>query len=126
MSKDDRHPTDQQGGAEQVSEIDQALADASVQLPWRKDVAFLIQMPGIGLVHAMTILSAIGTIERFDSPRQLVGYAGLGARVHSSGKKTRTGRIAKLSCLRELRADPAACSDFIMRFGDEIHEEPRV
>lgn len=55
----------------------------------------LIQVPGIGLVGAMTILSAIGPIERFPSERHLVGYAGLGARVHSSGQRHTTGRITK-------------------------------
>jgi transposase len=43
----------------------------------------------------MTILSAIGDISRFPSPKKLVGYAGLGASVHDSGKTHRTGRITK-------------------------------
>ncbi len=55
----------------------------------------LIQVPGIGLVGAMTILSAIGPIERFPSDRHLVGYSGLGARVHASGQRYTTGRITK-------------------------------
>ncbi len=55
----------------------------------------LIQVAGIGLVGAMTILSAIGPIERFPSERHLVGYSGLGARVHASGQRYTTGRITK-------------------------------
>ena len=47
---------------------------------------YLIQLPGIGVVCAMTILSAIGPIDRFPDERHLVGYAGLGAKVHISGK----------------------------------------
>ena len=55
----------------------------------------LVQLPGISLINALTILGAIGDIARFPSPRQLVGYAGLGARVHDSGQTSRRGRITK-------------------------------
>jgi len=65
-------------------------------------VPLLVQLPGIGIIGAMTILGAIGTIERFPSPGKLVGYAGLGARVHSSGQSHYTGRITK-SGRRDLR-----------------------
>jgi Transposase IS116/IS110/IS902 family len=43
----------------------------------------------------MIVLSAIGDIARFGAAPQLVGYAGLGAGVHASGKTHRTGRITK-------------------------------
>jgi hypothetical protein len=55
----------------------------------------LLQLPGIGIISAMTLLAAIGDILRFDSAKQLVGYAGLGAGVHSSGQTHHTGRITK-------------------------------
>ena len=35
----------------------------------------------------MQLLAAIGDINRFATPHQLVGYAGLGAGVHSSGQE---------------------------------------
>ena len=66
-------------------------------------VLFLIQSMGIGLLTAMTLLAAIGDIARFPSPKRLVGYAGLGASVHDSGKTTRYGRITKEG-RRDLRA----------------------
>jgi transposase len=56
---------------------------------------FLLQLPGVGLVTALTILAALGPIERFASSKALVGYAGLGARVHDSGQKRTSGRITK-------------------------------
>jgi transposase len=55
----------------------------------------LIQICGIGFITAITILAAIGEIQRFPTPEQLVGYAGLGARVHDSGMSRTTGRITK-------------------------------
>lgn len=55
----------------------------------------LLQMSGIGLINAITILAAIGDITRFPDARKLVGYAGLGASVHDSGQTRRTGGITK-------------------------------
>ena len=49
-------------------------------------VPLLVQLPGIGIIGAMTILGAVGTIGRFPSAKKLVGYAGLGATVHDSGQ----------------------------------------
>lgn len=51
----------------------------------------------------MTILSAVGEIERFASAKKLVGYAGLGSRVHASGKTYHTESITKQG-RKELRA----------------------
>jgi transposase len=58
-------------------------------------VPLLVQLPGIGLMTAVTLLAAIGDIRRFPADKKLVGYAGLGARVHDSGQTTRTGRVTK-------------------------------
>jgi transposase len=66
-------------------------------------LVYLLQLTGISLITAMTLLAGIGPIERFPSEKQLVGYAGLGARVHDSGQTIRTGRITK-SGRRDIRA----------------------
>jgi transposase len=58
-------------------------------------IPLLIQLPGIGMLSAITLLAAIGDIKRFDSPKRLVGYSGLGASVHASGQMYKTGRITK-------------------------------
>lgn len=73
----------------------QAAADERVPL--------LIQLPGIALIAAMTLLAAIGNIGRFPTAKKLVGYAGLGAAVHDSGQSRRTGKITKTG-RRDLRA----------------------
>lgn len=65
-------------------------------------VPLLIQITGIGFLTAITILAAIGQIQRFPSAKQLVGYAGLGSRVHDSGMAYSTGRITKAG-RRDLR-----------------------
>jgi transposase len=66
-------------------------------------VPLLVQLPGISIIAAMTLLAAIGEIARFPCANKLVGYAGLGACVHDSGQRTRRGRITKAG-RRELRA----------------------
>jgi transposase len=58
-------------------------------------VVRLLHLPGVGLITAMTLLAAIGDISRFAQAKKLVGYAGLGARVHDSGQTHRTGGITK-------------------------------
>jgi len=66
-------------------------------------VPLLIQLPGFSLIAAMVVLAAIGPIERFANAPKLVGYAGLGARVHESGMTHHRGRITKAG-RRDLRA----------------------
>ena len=61
-----------------------------------------IQLPGIAMLTALTILAAIGPIERFEDASHLVGYAGLGASVHDSGQMHATGHITKAG-RRDLR-----------------------
>jgi transposase len=68
-----------------------------------EQVTRLIHLPGFGVVTAVTVMAAIGDISRFEDARHLVGYAGLGARVHDSGMTTRTGRITKAG-RKDLRA----------------------
>ena len=67
-----------------------------------EQVTRLMHLPGFGVVTAVTIWAAIGDIYRFVDPQHLVGYAGLGSRVHDSGLSTRTGRITKAG-RRDLR-----------------------
>lgn len=98
-----------------IDEVEAEIARLSIQAPWHDQLAFLVQMPGIGLLSGMTILSAIGDITRFPSPRQLVGYSGLGASVHASGNTYRTGRITKQG-RRELRTVLVECAWSAVRY----------
>lgn len=88
--------------AKHIATVEAELHRLSTTALWANQVPYLIQLPGIGLISAMIVLSAIGEVTRFGAAQQLVGYAGLGAGVHSSGKTHRTGRITKEG-RRELR-----------------------
>lgn len=80
------------------------LEDAILMIAAHDDrVPLLVQLPGIGLITAVTLLAAIGDDSRFPSPKHLVGYAGMGTRVHDSGQTHHSGRITKAG-RRDIRA----------------------
>jgi transposase len=85
-----------------IQQTENELARLSASEAWIDQVTYLIQLPGVGMRSAMILLSAIGDIHRFAKAKQLVGYSGLGARIHSSGQTHRTGGITK-SGRREIR-----------------------
>ena len=82
--------------------VDEELERQSMSATWGKPDLQIMQLPGVGYIVAMTVLSAIGDISRFESAKQLVGYAGLGAGVHDSGKTHKDKKITKKG-RRELR-----------------------
>lgn len=84
------------------AELDNELGKMSVGETWGEQATRILQLPGLGVVVTMTVLSAIGDIQRFEGPKQLVGYAGLGAGVHDSGKEHKDKGITK-SGRKELR-----------------------
>jgi transposase len=83
-------------------QLDAQIASLSDSPQWRDLMTFTLQIPGFGVTLGLTILAAIGDISRFESPKRLVGYSGLGASVHASGQTFRQGRITK-SGRRDLR-----------------------
>lgn len=78
-----------------IEEAEAELVRLSMVEPWASQVPFLVQLPGIAVLSAMTLLSAIGDISRFPCAKKLVGYSGLGASVHDSGQTHRNGKITK-------------------------------
>ena len=83
----------------QIARITTCLAEIAGQ---DERLPILAQIAGIGMINGMTVLAAIGVIDRFPDDDHLVGYAGLGARVHDSGLSHKGGRITK-SGRRDLR-----------------------
>jgi transposase len=83
----------------QVEQVETYLKQESAQ---DKRMPLLIQLPGVAMLTAITILAAIGDITRFPTAKKLVGYAGLGTRVHDSGMTHTSGRITKTG-RRDLR-----------------------
>jgi transposase len=86
----------------QKAAVDEELQRQSTSSMWGKQALQIMQLPGVGFVVAMTVLAAIGDISRFENAKQLVGYAGIGAGVHDSGKTHKEKKITKKG-RRELR-----------------------
>lgn len=87
---------------EHILEVEKELGCLSTSERWNVQATRVMQLPGVGVIVTMTLLAAIGDIRRFESPKKLVGYAGLGAGVHDSGQKHREKGITK-SGRKELR-----------------------
>ena len=83
----------------QITQAEEHLKKASAE---DERIPLLVQLPGVAMLTAITILAAIGDIARFPSAKKLVGYAGLGTRVHDSGMTHTSGRITKAG-RRDLR-----------------------
>jgi transposase len=60
-----------------------------------EEVRLLESMPGIGKILSNSIQYEVGDIGRFGSPGGLAAYSGTTPRVHSSGGKTRYGKLRK-------------------------------
>jgi transposase len=82
---------------ERVRRLDGAINDAVQAAPasMRAVIAALQAMRGIAQVSAATIVSEVGVLSRFATPRQLMGYSGTVACEASSGERTRRGGITK-------------------------------
>jgi transposase len=86
----------------QIERISQEVRKMSHQKPWRESMGYVMQLPGFGVITAMTVLSAIGEIERFETPKKLSSYSGLTPGLEQSGTKYREKGITKEG-RRELR-----------------------
>jgi len=84
----------------QIAHLEETMTALAAQ---DERVPLLVQIPGIAWLTALTLLAAIGDISRFPTAKHLVGYAGLGVRVHDSGETHRSGRITKAG-RRDIRA----------------------
>ena len=82
-----------------IDDLDAQIAKISAELKLsgvgHRYTPLLMTAPGIGWVLGHTIGAEIGEIERFASPKKLVGYTGLCPRVYQSGEKDRRGALTK-------------------------------
>jgi transposase len=83
--------------AARIAKLEKAIDEAVQQAPAeiRAVIEALQALRGVAQTTAATIVSELGSLSRFDSPRQLMGYSGLVAREHSSGNRVQRGGITK-------------------------------
>jgi transposase len=75
---------------EQIRLHQQRVRDLVKQTP---EMELLKTLPGIGEILSAVVTLEVGDVERFASAERLASYAGTTPRVHSSGDKTRYGRL---------------------------------
>jgi transposase len=71
----------------QISRIGKEVAKMSHKNPWAASMTYLMQLPGFGVITGMTVLAAIGEIQRFQSAKHLASYSGLTGGLDQSGTK---------------------------------------
>jgi transposase len=83
--------------AERILKLEKAIDDAVQQASpeIRAVIEALQALRGVAQTTAATIVSELGSLSRFESPRQLMGYSGLVAREHSSGNRIQRRSITK-------------------------------
>lgn len=93
----------------QQRSLDAEIEELSQSRTWRAGVEALLCFRGIKTLTAMTILTEIGDIRRFRSPRGLMAYTGLVPSEQSSGDVERRGSITKAgnSFLRRVLVESA-------------------
>ncbi len=80
-----------------IVKLEKALDEAIRETPpaMRAVIEALQALRGVAQTTAASIVSELGCLSRFTSPRQLMGYSGLVASEHSSGNRVQRGGITK-------------------------------
>jgi transposase len=83
--------------AERIVRLEKAIDEAVKQAPAeiRVVIEALQALRGVAQTTAATIVSELGSLSRFETPRPLMGYSGLVASEHSSGNRVQRGGITK-------------------------------
>jgi transposase len=79
----------------QIQRMSQHVTQMCHQKPWAESMTYLMQLPGFGVITGMTVLAAIGEIQRFESARHLASYSGLTPGLEQSGTKYREKGVTK-------------------------------
>jgi transposase len=79
--------------AERLQRLERAISEAIQKAPprMRAVVEALQALRGVAQITAVTVVAELGTLSRFSSPRQLMGYSGLVSSEFSSGRRIQRG-----------------------------------
>ena len=83
----------------QIEEVDKEVAALESEIialgKALKGLRRLLQVHGLNLLSAISLLAEIGDITQFETSKQLVSYAGLATSTRQSNETTRHGKITK-------------------------------
>ena len=74
-----------QATEERLKSLEKQVEDVAAQKPYAEPVALLRCFRGIDTTTAMIVLSELGDLTRFESPRELMSFLGITPSEHSSG-----------------------------------------
>lgn len=80
---------------DRLRELDARIEAFSQQEPYREPVGWLRCFRGIDTVTAMTIVTELHDVRRFQNARPLMAYLGLVPSEHSSGERVQRGGLTK-------------------------------
>lgn len=86
---------------------------------YRDKVAWLMSLPGVGVLTAMELLVELGDIERFATAEQVAAYIGLTPSEYSSGAAVRRGHISRCG-KAAVRSRLVEASWIAIRFDQEL------
>jgi transposase len=99
-----------------IARLEKAIEEAVQQAPesMRELVQALQALRGVAKVGAVTIVAEVGSLTRFEHPRQLMGYSGTVPSENSSGARIRRGGITKTgnAHLRRVIVEAAWCQRY--------------
>jgi len=85
----------------QVEELERELEE--LKKPFKEVIARLDEVPGVGIITALTVIAFISRASRFPTVKHAASYAGLTPSTDDSGDREKHGKITKRGA-RELRA----------------------
>lgn len=112
--------------------LNKQVRNLSQSPKYNTNYQFLLGIPGIGLMTAMTFLTQIGDINRFERLDDLCNYVGLVPRMYGSGDKMQVGKLIKRgrkelkimlieSSWEAIRKDPA----LMLKFNELCNRMPK-
>lgn len=109
----------------QLRALDAQIEDYARRPPFRTLVEALECLRGVRTITAMTLITEIGDIRRFRSPRSLMAFTGVVPSEHSSGDRERRGAITKAGNTHLRRVLVEAAHNHRQRAGSTLILERR-
>jgi transposase len=83
--------------AERIQRLEKSIGEAIEKAPaeMRAVIEALQALRGVAKITAVSIVAEVGSLSRFEKPRQLMGYSGLVSSEFSSGNRIQRGHITK-------------------------------
>lgn len=79
----------------ELLQLEKQVRDLSQTARYKDNYNLLLSVPGVGLKTAMSYLTQIGDVSRFDRLDDLCNYVGLVPKMYGSGDKMQVGKMTK-------------------------------